>query len=362
MDPRMSTRFAIAAALAAVVGVIAWVVFLLTRPSPHPQSGEADSGAPIGRLSHGNQPGQAPRPGRPQHEDRGAPAPSRRAAADGALVGRAVDSETGEALPGASAVAIATSTLSKEGGTPRRRSEPGTGPGEFEFEALPAGTFRVTVRAPNFLPQTVEQIVVPAGDAKDLGDVALDRGSFVTGAVVDAADNSPVVGAVVRLERGEGPADHGAVPRSTSDDRGRFSLGPLRSGPAALRVTRPGFQILHLPEVQAPPRGLRDLGRVPLQRRAGAALSPEIGPAGPGIGIAPSEGRYVVRVVAPGSPAADAGVPEGATILSIANYPTEDLSPDDALALLQGEAGSRATLQLAHPDWPEPRNFAIHRR
>ena len=348
------TRLLTRVVLVAVAAIVVFAVWLMNRSEPGGPAGEPQDEV------------RQPRPARAERPP-AAPIGARRGFADTAvstagsarLRGRAVDGTSGEPLPGASARAVPTAA----DGRPRRRSGAGDEPGEFAIAPIDPGAYSVTVRAPQHLPRTVDAAVVVAGRETDLGDVELPAGGFVSGTVVQATDQTAVAGAVVRQESGPEAADSMAsAPRSVTDDRGVFVLGPLEPGACPIRVSKPGYQVLRLPEVQAPPGGTTALGVLPLQPRAAGGVPDEIGPAGPGLAMAPTRDGYVVRVVAPGSPAAEAGIPEGARVLSIAGHPAVDLSPDQIIALLQGEPGTRVSIGLASPEWPEPRTMSVMRK
>lgn len=352
-------RVGIAVVVLMTLAAGALLLLLAPRPPSVPEPGAVPEGPASDRDAAG--PGPAVKRVRPsveRAEDDPTPPAALAGAGTGRIVGRAVDRETGHAVPGARAT---TSLVAAEGGR-RRRSAPQDAAGTFAVRSLPAGSYTVSVYAPRYLPRVVRGVAVRPGEEQDIGDVALDPGSFLRGQVVDAEDSRPVAGAVLREDREDRAGPHPSAPRSVSDERGVFELGPLSGGRTAIRVTRPGYEVVRLRDVLAPAGGTHDLGPVALRPRPHVAVAEDLGPAAPGLGIAPKDGGYVVRIVAPGSSAAAAQVPAGARIVAISGYPAEDLAPDQALSLLHGTPGTRVTIDLSWPDWPQPRSFALERR
>lgn len=76
------------------------------------------------------------------------------------------------------------------------------------------------------------------------GDTTLDIDLptlSITGTVVEAASNDPVAGVSVSADTGTA-SDRGAIPRSTTDSSGRFTLDGLGSGDLQLSVAKSGWQ------------------------------------------------------------------------------------------------------------------------
>jgi uncharacterized membrane protein YgcG len=82
----------------------------------------------------------------------------------------------------------------------------------------------------------------------------------LTGAVVDSATGSPVVGARVRLAT---EADTSRAVLTTSNDQGAFSFGAVAPGRYLLQLTRLGYAALSRHLTLAP--GASNLGRLPLR-------------------------------------------------------------------------------------------------
>lgn len=83
-----------------------------------------------------------------------------------------------------------------------------------------------------------------------------------------------------------------------------------------------------------------------------------------GAGLAFSQHGEVlmVRAVAPGSPAAEAGIAVNAQALSVEGHPAASLSLDEAELLLLGPTGSPLTIEWQPPFEPAPRRTVLRRR
>jgi len=111
--------------------------------------------------------------------------------------------------------------------------------GRFEIEVEDVGRARVAVRAGGFVPYDGEQ-GVSVGEARDVGDLALEQSVILSGRVVDRAGRG-VAGAELRsLEHDSGIhwgilEARGALLAQT-DDQGRFELDELAAGPWRIEI------------------------------------------------------------------------------------------------------------------------------
>jgi len=131
---------------------------------------------------------------------------------------------------------VTGATVSLETGHRRYRAIGVTGKdGTLRFSPPGAGRFGVMVRREGFLRGTRW-----FGTEDREGILRLETGVSVIGRVIDAADGSPVAGAVVfvrdeeTLDEIDGPV--------LSDTRGRFTVAGVRKGyPFSLEVMKPGY-------------------------------------------------------------------------------------------------------------------------
>jgi carboxyl-terminal processing protease len=86
-------------------------------------------------------------------------------------------------------------------------------------------------------------------------------------------------------------------------------------------------------------------------------------PVGVGLRLAAVDGKLVLADVLPGSPAAEVTPPllKGDVLVSIDHRPAADLLPETAMALLQGEAGSKVELEI-HSAMLGPLHPTLRRR
>ncbi|HEX6903936.1 MAG TPA: carboxypeptidase-like regulatory domain-containing protein [Thermoanaerobaculia bacterium] len=132
--------------------------------------------------------------------------------------------------------------------------------GRFEIQALPAGTFDLTVRGRGFAPLTVPGLVVPDGKGRtDLGTVMLAPGAAVSGKVTDPKGN-PIAGAEVRAAAAAGETmpfpirmrEQGPADALTGAD-GFFTLEDRAPGESLdLTVSHPGYGPGSAPGVAVP--------------------------------------------------------------------------------------------------------------
>lgn len=94
----------------------------------------------------------------------------------------------------------------------------------FALANVPAGSYRVAIQAPGFVPHDINALAVPQDGAPPPIRVALPPAVFIAGAVVDAKGEA-VADAVVETERVGGRAL-----QAHADTKGRFRIGPLAAG------------------------------------------------------------------------------------------------------------------------------------
>lgn len=158
----------------------------------------------------------------------------------GTIVGRAVD-DRGQPLDGVRASADTGGDF--EAGRQFAESEASVGEGGgFRLSDLPAGTYAVTIAAPERLSATLPAVVVAEGQTADVGTVRLESGGVVRGTVVDA-DGDGVAGAsiVFTMDERARAATGGSGGDVVTDAAGSFELKGLAPASVKLGAYHPGY-------------------------------------------------------------------------------------------------------------------------
>jgi len=207
--------------------------------------------------------------------------------------------------------------------------------GVFRFEAIPPGSFTLSVRATGFAPLALPGLVVPAGAKPwDLGTAFLKPGVTIEGRVVQG-DGSPVPDARVRVlseeaEKGRSPAEASA--QAATDEEGRFTLADQPAGtPCRLEVVAAGFLPVLTPDVVPPTPEPVTVVVAPSSQISGTVLA----------GGSPVAGAVVVAAVDDGTPLS--GLRFYASSEADGHFLLRDLEPGGLLlsASAEGYAESR---------------------
>jgi carboxyl-terminal processing protease len=87
----------------------------------------------------------------------------------------------------------------------------------------------------------------------------------------------------------------------------------------------------------------------------------QAGFSGAGIVLMLREGKYYIRDVIPGSPAASGGVQQFDRIVRVDNVPTAGLQPDQLSGLIRGQTGTSVSLVLERPGRADPVTVSLTR-
>ncbi|MCC7015183.1 MAG: carboxypeptidase regulatory-like domain-containing protein [Planctomycetes bacterium] len=118
--------------------------------------------------------------------------------------------------------------------------------GAFELTGVRPGNFRLAVRAPRFAPHDDDDIVVPAGQAHDVGTITLLASPVLSGRVVDSRGRGVAKAEIGRVHEPKrngggffvfGGMRQPSVPLAVSADDGSFTLDQLPIGPLTLAIT-----------------------------------------------------------------------------------------------------------------------------
>ncbi len=165
---------------------------------------------------------------------------------DGSLTGRVVAADTGSALTRA--------TVRLRGlDTRERRSVDTDESGRYAFTGLPAGRYTVTVSRAGFTTIALGQdhprqpplpVQLDEGETIEGVDIALPRGSVITGHIADDA-GEPLPRAMVQAQRfsyQQGQRELVPAGNDMTDDRGQFRIFDLAPGEYIVSVTLPRMQ------------------------------------------------------------------------------------------------------------------------
>jgi len=113
--------------------------------------------------------------------------------------------------------------------------------GRFQLDRVAAGTWVLTVEAPDLAPVTVSDIKVTARATSDVGQVRLNRGGTLRGSVVDS-DDKPIPAAQVTARGGGNERIfYGDRLVTSTDIEGTFDLKGVPSGTVQAEATHPQY-------------------------------------------------------------------------------------------------------------------------
>jgi hypothetical protein len=210
--------------------------------------------------------------------------------------------------------------------------------GRFAVDALPPGAFDLLVTTPD-------------GRVGRIGGLSLKEGQRREDLVVTLVPAVTLRGRVVDADTGRGLAHVGVGVSGTSehvhartDAEGRFVLErqiPGRVLGLSLRIDEgyvPEHRELTVPDQDADLAPFRLIAVPPRGRMSRSDLGLTVSPRGP---------EPTVLEVAPGSPAARAGLRPGDRLLAIGERNVEGLGPDNVRFLLAGDAGTSVAVKVA---------------
>jgi len=137
-------------------------------------------------------------------------------------------------LEDATGAPVAGAQLEVVGGAGDGRRAIVAADGTFSIDLLPAGHLHLHIEHPAYPPDDVE--VVAASDNQARVRLRLPLGGGVEGALLDASSGAPIPSVTLAAS---GPAS--ALAEASTDQAGRWKLGPLKPGRWKLAVKQPGY-------------------------------------------------------------------------------------------------------------------------
>jgi len=186
----------------------------------------------------------------------------------GNLQGLVLDGETSDPIAKAT-VHISgdyyTSTYQRK--TFRAKASTKSEPGLIQFESLPPGSnFTLTITSPGYLSKTIEDIRIESPGSHSFGKVVLDKGSVLTGTVIDYYTNQRIGGAKVVLKP-SGKDEH-------TNGSGNFRFVGLEAEIYNLEVSHRDYQTKKFSLVPVSENDIADAGELALDK--GASLEVKV--------------------------------------------------------------------------------------
>lgn len=150
----------------------------------------------------------------------------------GASVGGRVIDSSGRPVSGAQVVFEGVAEWSQRADPARDGVVTGTD-GEFRFQALPAGSFRLTARHEGYAPGHSAIVSLDGKTAVEGVEIALGTGAVIRGRVVSLEDQ-PIAGATIRIGSDVQSVLPGGQRQLYSDEKGRFEARGLQPEPTRL--------------------------------------------------------------------------------------------------------------------------------
>lgn len=213
--------------------------------------------------------------------------------------------------------------------------------GGYTLEHLAPGSYACSLSADQGTARgTVD---VPSGAATL--DLSLVPWAQVTGSVISVLTGQPVAGVVAisgGFESGRGMADVLAGKAPTTDATGRFRIDHVAAGSGSITLVPAtgGFDQLAKKDFTASEGQLVDLGAIKV-------VPPRNGDAGTfGLVTAPTAGKLTVVSVAPGGPAANAGITTADVITQLDGHDVSAIGAEASALLSSGRIATGDTVTL----------------
>jgi hypothetical protein len=220
--------------------------------------------------------------------------------------------------------------------------------GAFLWEGLMPGKYVLTVSADGRPPTRSAQIEVEAARITHHVRIVLDRGSVLSGKVIDAQSKKPIVGATIVLDAITSTTAN-SIAAVRTDESGAYSLDGAPAGPFSIRVAGDKYRTRII-------SGLTTHNGAPLVQDVELTLHVEGGAdnemVGVGAMLVQQAQGVVVTWVMPVGPGAIAGLHTGDMILKIDGKDARGLSMVDCVQRLRGPEGSQVSVLVQRDGSP----------
>lgn len=220
--------------------------------------------------------------------------------------------------------------------------------GVVTAEGISPGAYDLLARCERGMGR-LRNVSVAAEGISDFGSLRLDGGSTLRGTVVESGAKKAVAGAAITVYS---PYPNKETPEAStlfsgsSDRDGRFEFENVPEGKWHLKIDADGFLGKDLVGLSTPGRGVVDLGQVFLVRGSLETLHESSQFGGIGVTIGRNKGDLKVMAVIDGTPAKNAGLVGGDTILEVNGLPAADLSLDEAIGSIRGDERTSVRLKI----------------
>jgi hypothetical protein len=224
--------------------------------------------------------------------------------------------------------------------------------GTVTTEGVGPGAYDLLARCEHGLGRLRNFGVGSEGES-DFGTLRLDGGGTLRGTLHESGTKKAVAGAAVTVyspyPNKEMP-DASTLFSAPSDMDGRFEFENVPEGKWDLKIAAEGYLVKDMVALSVPGRGVADLGQVFLVKGNLEAIHESSQFGGIGVTIGRNKGDLKVMGVIERTPAHNAGLQGGDTIMEVNGLPAADLSLDEAIASIRGDERTAVRLKIRRGD------------
>jgi hypothetical protein len=218
--------------------------------------------------------------------------------------------------------------------------------GEFKL-VLGPGSYLLRASAPGYADGVARDVSVSAGQTTSGVHIELRPSGTITGVVLDASTQAPLVGIHVAIDRSHawavGRSGTGGSQMATSGVDGQFVLRDVPSGNWPVFAESTEYEMAGGPmPVSVTPDGDSPPVRILMKRSSGR----EQEYAGIGMSIWDSGSAKFAAEVFPGGPAYEAGIRSGDQILAVDGQTAQGLALPDLVGQIRGPVGSEISMDM----------------